>query len=402
MSSSDTDRHRADASMPLSGIRVVDLTRVMTGPFCTMMLGDMGADVIKIEIPGKGDDTRAWGPPFVDGESTYFLSVNRNKRSVELDLKSDEGRNALWRLIEGADVLVENFSPGTIGRLGFGYEEVRKRNPGIVFASISGFGQTGPAAGRAAYDLIVQGMSGMMSVTGDPDGLPVKVGPPIADIAAGMFAAFAIASSLYGRQQRGEGDYIDVSMLGGQVSILSYLVTMYLATGKAPFRQGNNHAVVVPYGMFPTADGFVNIAVGNEGLWHRFCNAIDIPGLLADERFSSNALRHEHFAPMLDAITTALSKLTTAEVVERLDACGVPSGPINTVDQLFEDNRLSDLDLAQSVSHPTIGNLRLPGLPYHFSGQELKARTAPPLLGQHTRDVLEEAGLSVEEIDALA
>ncbi len=387
--------------LPLSGIRVVDLTRVMTGPFCTMMLGDMGADVVKIEMPGKGDDTRAWGPPFVAEESTYFLSVNRNKRSVVLDLKSEAGATALWRLIEGADVLVENFSPGTIGRLGFGYEAVRKRNPKIVYASISGFGQTGPAANRAAYDLIVQGVSGLMSVTGDSDGLPVKVGPPIADIAAGMFAAFAIASSLYGREQSGEGQYIDVSMLGGQVSILSYLVTMYLNTGKTPLRQGNSHAVVTPYGMFPTADGFVNIAVGNEGLWQRFCEAIGIPELLEDERFSSNALRHEHIELLNEAIRRAFAELSTAEVVARLDACAVPCGPIYTVAQLFEDPQLDGIDLAQQMSHPRVGDLKLPGLPYHLAGHDLDARLAPPLLGEHTREVLAEIGMREEEIAAL-
>lgn len=388
-------------SLPLSGIRVVDLTRVMTGPFCTMMLGDMGADVVKIEMPGKGDDTREWGPPFVAGESTYFLSVNRNKRSVVLDLKSDAGAAALWRLIEGADVLVENFSPGTIGRLGFGYEEVRKLNPRIVYASISGFGQTGPAANRAAYDLIVQGISGLMSVTGDSDGSPVKVGPPIADIVAGMFAAFAISSSLYGREQTGEGQFIDVSMLGGQVAILSYLATMYLNTGRTPLRRGNSHAVVTPYGMFPTADGFVNIAVGNESLWRRFCEAVGIPELLEDERFSSNALRHEHIEPLNRAINSALAKLTTAEVVARLDACAVPCGPIYTVAQLFEDPQLDGIDLAQQMAHPKVGSLRLPGLPYHLAGHDNDPRLAPPLLGEHTREVLTEIGMSEEDIAAL-
>ncbi len=244
------------SKLPLEGIRVVDLTRVMTGPFCTMMLGDMGADVIKVELPGTGDDTRAWGPPFIDGEAAYFLSVNRNKRSITLDLKSELGKEALWRLIESADVLVENFSPGTIARLGFGYETVHARNPKLVFASISGFGQTGPSAGRTAYDLIVQGMSGMMSITGEKGGRPTKTGPPVADIAAGMFAAFAVASALYGREQTGEGTYIDVSMLGGQVALLTYHATSYFTTGKIPTAQGNAHAIIVPYDTFPTADGF--------------------------------------------------------------------------------------------------------------------------------------------------
>src|SRR6478735_5507128 len=256
--------------LPLEGIRVVDLTRVMTGPYCTMMLGDMGADVVKVEMPGSGDDTRAWGPPFVGKESTYFLSVNRNKRSIVLDLKSELGNDALWRLIDSADVLVENFSPGTIARLGFGYEAVKARNPHMIFASISGFGQSGPSAGRTAYDLIVQGMSGMMSITGEKGGRPTKTGPPVADIGAGMFAAFAVASALYGREQSGEGTYIDVSMLGGQVALLTYHATSYFATGNIPTAQGNAHAIIVPYDTFATNDGFVNIAVGNDRLWQKF------------------------------------------------------------------------------------------------------------------------------------
>src|SRR4051812_27257356 len=247
--------------LPLAGIRVVDLTRVMTGPYCTMMLGDLGADVIKIELPGKGDDTRGWGPPFAGSEAVYYLSINRNKRSVELDLKSDLGREALWRLIESADVLVENFSPGTCERLGFGWDAVHARNPRLIFGSISGFGQTGPGASRTAYDLVVQGMGGIMSVTGEIGGMPTRLGVPIGDIGAGMFAAYAIAAALYSREQSGTGQYIDVSMFGGQVSMLTYQAGTYFATGEIPRALGNGHPIVAPYDTFQTADGYVNIAV---------------------------------------------------------------------------------------------------------------------------------------------
>jgi crotonobetainyl-CoA:carnitine CoA-transferase CaiB-like acyl-CoA transferase len=305
-------------------VRVVDLTRVMTGPYCTMMLGDLGADVIKIEMPGSGDDTRAWGPPFVGEESTYFLSVNRNKRSLALDLKSDLGKEALWRLIGTADVVVENFSPGTIARLGFGYDAVKARNPRIVFASISGFGQSGPSAGRTAYDLIVQGMSGMMSITGEKGGRPTKTGPPIADITAGMFAAYAIAAALYSREQSGEGDYIDVSMLGGQIALLTYHAGTYFTQGTVPVAQGNAHAIIVPYDTFPTADGFVNIAVGNDRLWQKFCEALQMPEEAADPRYATNAERNANKTALYSALEANLGRRTTAEEVALLDKAGVP------------------------------------------------------------------------------
>ncbi|MEZ4498754.1 MAG: CaiB/BaiF CoA-transferase family protein [Thermomicrobiales bacterium] len=388
-------------SLPLAGVRVVDLTRVMTGPYATMMLADMGADVIKIEIPGKGDDTRAWGPPFQDGESSYYLSINRNKRSVTLDLKSDAGRAALWKLIESADVLVENFSPGTIARLGFGYDAVSARNPSLIFASISGFGQTGPAANRTAYDLIVQGMSGMMSVTGAPGAIPTKFGVPIADIAAGMFAAYAVVAALFERERTGEGRHIDVSMLGGQVALLTYQAGIYFATGETPVQLGNAHPIVAPYDTFATADGYVNVAVGNDNLWQRFCSALGMTEAAADERFATNAGRITNKTALYDAINTAMGSRSMAEVVEQLDAMGVPCGAIYSVNQLFEDPELQDIGLRQEVEHPTLGSLTLTGLPYRMSGHDLRVRSAPPLLGQHTREVLQEIGLSETEIEAL-
>jgi len=389
------------AKLPLDGIRVVDLTRVMTGPYCTMMLGDMGADVIKVEMPGTGDDTRAWGPPFIDGEAGYFLSVNRNKRSVTLDLKSDLGKEALWRLIDSADVLVENFSPGTIARLGFGYDAVHARNPRLVFASISGFGQEGPSANRTAYDLIVQGMGGMMSITGEKGGRPTKTGPPIADITAGMFAAYAIAAALYGREQSGEGTYIDVSMLGGQVALLTYHATGYFLTGKVPTAQGNAHAIIVPYDTFATSDGFVNIAVGNDRLWQKFCDALDLPDAAANPDFATNADRNANKNAVYAVLEDALGRRSTAEIVGLLDKAGVPCGPIYEVDQVFADPQAEFAGMRRTMDHSRVGGVDIPGFPYKVGGQQLPVRHAAPMLGEQNQEILGELGFTGDEIAAM-
>ncbi|CAN5672756.1 CoA transferase [soil metagenome] len=391
----------SESGFPLSGVRVVDLTRVMTGPYCTMMLGDMGADVVKVEMPGNGDDTRVWGPPFQEGESTYFLSVNRNKRSIALDLKSENGCEALWKLIEAADVVVENFSPGTVSRLGFGYEAVKPRNSGIVYTSISGFGQTGPSANRTAYDLIVHGMSWIMSITGEPDGMPTKLGFPIADITAGMFAAYSIVAALFDRERSGEGRYIDVSMLGGQVALLTYQAGIFFATGETPSPLGNAHPIVAPYDTFSTADGYVNIAVGNDSLWQRFCRAFALDDAACNERFQSNAGRITNKTALYEVVDRAVGSRPTDEVVAALDACGVPCGPIYTVQQMFSDPQAESVGLQQRAPHATLGSISQTGFPYHLSGQDLEIRHGPPTLGQHTREVLSEIGYSDLEIDGL-
>ncbi|HLL49682.1 MAG TPA: CoA transferase [Thermomicrobiales bacterium] len=387
--------------LPLAGVRVVDLTRVMVGPYCTMMLGDLGADVVKVEIPGRGDDTRHWGPPFVDTESVYYLSVNRNKRSIALDLKQDAAKDALWRLIDEADVLVENFSPGTLDRLGFGYDVVKARRPRIVYGAISGFGQSGPDYQRTAYDLIVQGTSGMMSITGHPGGPPTRLGVPIADIGGGMFAAYAIVAALFDRERSGEGSYVDISMLGGQVAMLTYQAGLYLSTGAIPGQLGNAHPMIAPYDTFPTADGYVNIAVGNESLWERFCTALDLTSLLEDERFANNSGRSTNREALYAMLELRLRTLTTDDVVRLLDTAGVPCGPIRDVAQTMDDGQTRAQDLVLEVEHPRIGTLRVPGGPYHFDGEPVRARLAPPLLGQQTAEILTEAGYSSEEIAAL-
>ncbi len=392
-----------DPAAPLAGVRVVDLTRVMTGPYCTMMLGDLGADVIKVEHPEKGDDTRLWGPPFVQGEASYFLTANRNKRSIAIDLKRDDGRDVLWQLIERADVLVENFSPGTIDRLGFSYEEVHTRNPHLVFASISGFGQTGPSRSRTAYDLIVQGMSGMMSVTGEEGGMPTKLGIPIADIAAGMFAAYAIAGSLYGREQDPGrlGHRIDTSMLGGQIALLTYQAGIHFTTGQVPVMLGNRHPIITPYDTFPTADGHVNIAVGNDAIWARFCTALGMEAERDDSRFRTNADRCEHREALYAILNTVLMRWTTNDLVVLLDRSAVPCGPIHDVAEVFADPQVTDQHLMRTAPHATLGDVQVAGMPYQVNRQPPAIRHGPPVLGEHTVEILREIGISGEHIDRM-
>ncbi len=382
-------------SEPLTGIRVVDFSRALAGPFCAQMLGDMGADVVKIEARQGGDDSRGWGPPFMGQESTYFFAMNRNKRSMTLDLK--KGKDIAERLLARADVVVENFSPGTMARLGLGYEQVKAYNSRVVYCSISGYGQTGPGSSLPGYDMTAQGASGLMSVTGHDQ--PTRMGVSIADQVAGMFGAFAVVSALYSRRDTGQGQFIETSLLGGMVATLMHHASAYLNAGKVAGLQGNTHATIAPYETLPTKDGFINVGVANDRLWQRFCEAMELQSLLADERFSSNADRVRNRTVLAELITERFGNFTTADLVSRLTGAGIPADAIKNVAEVFEDPRVLHLGLKLGMEHSTCGHIEMAGMPYLLSGTPATARLAPPALGQHTSEVLLELGCSQAEIE---
>ena len=390
-----------EAGGALAGIRVVDLTRALAGPYCTLMLADHGADVVKIEIPGTGDETREWAPPHMNGISAYYLAINRNKRSVTLDLKHPDGKRVLERMIERADAVVENFSPGVLGRLGFPDDRVRAMNRRAILCHISGFGQDGPGRAWAAYDLVVQGMGGVMSLTGPPDGDPVMVGVPQADIVAGMFAAFAIVAALEARHRTGEGQVIDATMIGGQVALLSRQAARYFADGTVPRPEGNVHASIVPYQTFKAVDGFVNICCANNALFERLCRAIDLEDLLEDARFADNGSRVANRDELTALIDARVSRMKKADLVRKLREVNVPVGPINDLHEVFTDPVVRHLGLIAEVDHPTAGRVRAPGIPVRLSGTPPSVRSHPPLLGEHTDQILEELGFTSAEVAKL-
>ena len=389
----------------LDGVRVLDLTRALAGPYCSMMLGDYGADVVKIEIPGTGDDTRGWGPPYIGDQSAYFLSINRNKRSITLNLRNPKGKDVFMEMARTADVIVENYTPGVTARLGIDYDSVKAINPGIVYCSISGFGQTGPYREKPAYDQVMQGLGGIMSLTGEPDGSPVKMGIALTDIGAGMMGAYGILAALYHREssQGGEGQHIDVSMLDLQVAWLTYMGGYFFATGNNPQKVGAAHPTLVPYQAFMCQDSkYINIAVGSERLWQRFCAAMGRKDLQDDPNYAENGDRVRNRSKLVPLLQEEFLKKPTAEWVTQLEAGGVPCGPINELSDVFTDPQVLERNMLLEVAHPTLGTIKQAGIPIKYSRTEGEIRLPPPLLGEHTRELLTEMGYTEAQLKDLA
>ena len=388
---------------PLEGLRVLDLTRVLSGPYCTMLLGDLGADVIKVERPGEGDDTRAFAPPFQGDQAAYFLSVNRNKRSITLELKSEPAKEVLWRLVDVSDVLVENFRPGAMDRLGFGYGAVHARRPSMVYCSISGFGDTGPQKDRAGYDVIVQGEAGIMDLTGPRDGPPHKVGTSIADLVSGLTASQGILAALYAARRNGRGQHVRVSMYEAVAALLTFNASIYFATGNPPRRRGNEHATIVPYETFEAADGWINLGVANDDLWHRFCAAAGLEDLADDQRFASAPDRVRNRDALVPLVKAVIKQRSRDEWLERLDQAGVPCGAIRTVAEVCNSDVLRARDMIAEMQHASAGNVKGIKSAIHLSETALDSYKPPPRLGEHTHEVLTELlGYSAIEVDALA
>lgn len=372
---------------PLDGIVVLDLSRILAGPYCTMILGDLGADVIKVEHP-LGDDTRRWGPPFVAGESAYYLAANRNKRSVAADLKTADGAALVRRIAARADVLVENFRPGTLERLGLGLSELRAVNPRLITLTISGMGATGPEHDLPGYDFVLQATGGLMSITGPVEGPPSKVGVAVVDLTTGMVAANAVLAALYARERMGNGQHLDVSLLESQVAWLANVGSAYLVTGEPPGRYGNAHPTIVPYQTFAASDGIFALGVGNDRQWQTLCTIIGRPDLATDERYASNPARVAHRDELVAILEQHFSRASVADWVEQIQAAGIPAGAVRSIDQVLTDPQVLARDMVVTVQHPTIGDLKLLGVPFKFSGTPATIRRPPPLLGEHTAEIM--------------
>ena len=373
---------------PLDRVRVLDLTRVVAGPYCAMFLGDLGAEVVKVEQPGAGDDTRGWGPPFTGGESAYYLCINRNKKSLTLDLKSPEGVELLRRLATAADVVIENFRPGTMERLGLGEKELREINPRLIYASLTGFGADGPMSDWPGYDLIVQAWGGLMSITGTPEGEPVKVGVAIIDLVAGLMLGQAIAAALFAREKIGIGQRIDTSLLEAEVASLINVGSNYLIGGKIPSRWGNAHPNIVPYQSFRTADGYFVLGVASETIWRRFCPAIARTDLTDDPRFANNSQRVQNRTALIALLAEIFLSRNNEAWLKLLNDAEVPCAPVQTIDKVFQAPQVLHRDMLVEVEHPTAGKLPMAGIPVKFSVTPASVRLPPPLLGEHNREIL--------------
>jgi len=372
---------------PLDGIRVLDLTRVLAGPFCSMILADMGAEVIKVEEPGKGDDTRSW-PPHISGEATYFMSVNRNKKSLTLNLKSPDAKKIFTGLVKKSDVVLENFRPGTMEKLGLGYATLAKLNPKLVYCGVSGFGESGPEGGRGGYDLIVQAESGLMDITGFPDGPPVKMGTSIADLVSGMSAAHGVTLALLARTKTKKGQKVEIGMLDTMAALLTYQAGIYWGTGRKPARRGNEHPSIVPYEVFKAADAYLTLGVANNSLWERCCGAMDRQDLVKDPRFATDSARVENRATLVPLLNEILGERTADEWMKRFETAGVPAGRIRTVPEVCESEHLKARGMIRTLTHPKAGSITVFGVPIKLHATPGEVKTPPPTLGQHTDQVL--------------
>ena len=384
---------------PLDDLFVVDLSRILSGPICSVMLADMGAQIFKVEPPPHGDDSRLWGPPFVGGISTYFHSINRGKKSLGLNLKAEAGKRILWELIERADVLLENFRPGVLASLGFGYDVVSARNPRLIYCSISGFGQTGPYRNRPGYDVVAQGEAGLMDLTGYPDQPPAKVGTSVSDIVTGMYACQGILLALLARYRSNKGQFIDISLLDSTLSMLTYQSLMYLTTGKAPGRMGTRHPSIVPYECFQVADGFVNIGVTNQKQWTAFCGVLGLPDLATDPRFATMTGRLANYDLLKEIVTPRLAAMSRKEAIARMSDAEIPVGPVNTLAEVLEDPHIRAREMVKELTHPDYGPIRQLGLPIKMSETPGIVEGPPPVFGEHNREILRLLGYTNEQIE---
>ncbi len=375
----------------LTGIKVLDLSRVLAGPYCTMVLGDLGADVIKVEPP-EGDETRGWGPPFAGGESAYYLCVNRNKRGIVINLKTDEGKKVLCDLALRSDVLVENFRPGTLNKFGLDYETLHELHPKLIYCSITGFGQTGSMKDKPGYDFMIQALGGLMSITGEPEGEPMKTGVAVVDLFAGQNAIIAILAALQARTLTGQGQHLDISLFDSQLGWLANVASNYLISGKLPKRHGNAHANIVPYQSFQASDGWFAIAVGNDKQFVRLCEMHGMPEIAADEKFATNSGRVQNRAEIIPLLASIFKNASVSEWLAKLDEAEIPCGPIQNFEQVFSMPTVQERKMLVKMEHPTIGELPLVGSPLKMSDTPVVYRLHPPLMGEHTDQVLRELG----------